>query len=275
MEVRYLFPYWGLEGTTAQTYVAQAIALGFGGIEINPPHDETFVAELAHAIARQRMVDPGFVFVLQHVLPPALESPAEHANRMYNRLAYLASLKPDFINAQTGKDYYLFEENCQLIDLANSIQKATGVRIIHETHRGRFSFHAMSLLRYLDAYPTLWLCGDFSHFCTVSESLLHDQAPILERIMPHVVHIHARVGHEQGPQLADPSSSYSATHLAAFEALWRKTISIQEALGTSLITITPEAGPAPYMPVDPYTNRPLADQLEVNIWMKNHLQNVL
>ena len=59
-----------------------------------------------------------------------------------------------------------------------------GIRVLHETHRGRFAFHTASLLPYLHRFPQLRLTADFSHWCTVSESLLSDQQGLLNQIIP-------------------------------------------------------------------------------------------
>jgi hypothetical protein len=56
------------------------------------------------------------------------------------RLRSLATAKPLFINSRTGKDYYSFEQNRELIKLAKTVSTETGVAVVHETHRGKLSF---------------------------------------------------------------------------------------------------------------------------------------
>jgi hypothetical protein len=41
------------------------------------------------------------------------------------------------------------------------------------------------------------------------------------------------------------------------------------------MTITPEFGPAPYMPLEPFTQKPLASQWDINMEMKNYLTKQL
>jgi hypothetical protein len=54
----------------------------------------------------------------------------------------LASAKPLFINSQTGKDYFSESENRKLMEEAAQISQEIGIPIIHETHRGKWSFAA-------------------------------------------------------------------------------------------------------------------------------------
>ena len=49
----------------------------------------------------------------------------------------------------------------------------------------------------------------------------------------------------------------------------------QEKRKVPEITITPEFGPFPYMPQEPFTQKPLSNQWETNIEMKNYLQHNL
>jgi hypothetical protein len=146
---------------------------------------------------------------------------------------------------------------------------------LHETHRGRFSFHAASLLPYLKKFPEMELVGDFSHFCAVSESMLADQQEILQQIIPHVSHIHARVGFEQGPQVNDPQAPEWQGHLKHFASWWQQIIDSRKLSGHSLFTITPEFGPAPYMPTAPYTQQALSNQWDNNVFMREYLRRLL
>jgi hypothetical protein len=191
---------------------------------------------------------------------------------MTGRLEFLAQQRPLFINAHTGKDYFSFDDNCRVIESTMNVAARTGVRILHETHRGRFTFHAATLLPYLERFPELELTADFSHWCTVSESLLEDQQHIIDKVIPHVAHIHARVGYEHSPQVADPSAPEWEGHLARFMCWWFRILSHQQKKGTPVSTICPEAGPAPYMPTVPFTGQPLASQWKVNAAMKNLLK---
>ena len=83
----------------------------------------------------------------------------------YERYLYhLASAHPLFINSQSGKDFFSFAQNKAILERAAAIAEETGVKIIHETHRGRFSFSTTATLAFLEALPGLRLTADFSHW---------------------------------------------------------------------------------------------------------------
>ncbi len=275
MEIRYACSYWGQEGVSPSLFLSRVIEAGFDGVEINFPSDEKFVTDFQSTLDALRSSHHDVVFIAQQVLEQANESVDEYLWRMKKRLAYLVALKPDFINSHTGKDYFSFDDNCRAIEVAESLALSSGVPIYHETHRGRFTFHAASLLAYLDRFPNLKLTGDFSHWCTVSESLLQDQGDALTRIIPHVHHIHARVGYEHSPQVNDPFAPEWKEHMDAFVSWWRQILITRAQSGDSVMTVTPEFGPVPYMPTIPYSQKPLADQWLTNVHMKNYLQQNL
>lgn len=272
MEFQYVCPYWGQEGTKASLFFARVLEEEYDGVEINLPDSPDFVREFESTLANVRSVKKNFVFIAQQVLEPATESADAYLLRMKTRLEFLATLKPDFINSHTGKDYFSFDDNCRIIEAAENVASRSGIPILHETHRGRFTFHAASMLPYLEKFPELKLTGDFSHWCTVSESMLQDQKAIVERIIPHVHHIHARIGYEHSPQVNEPFAPEWKQHTDAFVGWWKKIIAAQSVNGKRSITITPEFGTVPYMPTLPYSQKPLADQWQINAQMKNMLK---
>src|SRR5690606_31583291 len=183
--------------------------------------------------------------------------------------------KPDFINSHTGRDFFCFVDNCRIIDEVENLAAKLGVRILHETHRGRFSFHLPTLLPYLETFPDLQLTADFSHWCNVSESLLQGQLEMLKGIIPNIGHLHARIGSEQSAQANNPFAPEWNRHLAVFCNWWKMIIDHQKRKGSRVVTITPEAGAKPDMPSLPFSAEPVASQWEINRLMKNHLNQIL
>lgn len=274
MQIKFMCPYWGQEGTSMQQFFRRISEEQYDGVEINLPDDREQIKKFCKELDSIR-VKRNFIFIAQQVLSQATESVNEYTDRMKAKIEFLVSLKPDFINSHTGKDFFSFDDNCRILDVTENMAARSGVPIIHETHRGRFTFHASALLPYLQRYPALKLTGDFSHWCTVSESMLTDQEFILEKIIPHVHHIHARIGYEHSPQVNDPTAPEWSRHIEIFFGWWKKILQTQLAQGKKTITITPEFGPAPYMPVSPYSQKPLSDQWNNNVWMKNEIQERL
>jgi hypothetical protein len=74
-----------------------------------------------------------------------------------------------------------------LIQTAADVQKQTGVRILHETHRGRFSYSAPAIQYYLLKIPDMRLTADYSHWVNVAESYLDDQSENVHRAMPSAI----------------------------------------------------------------------------------------
>jgi sugar phosphate isomerase/epimerase len=276
LKINYCCTYWGCEQDSPNVFVDKVLAAGYEGIEISlPPTPETFTPHFLKELEGIRLNKPNFIFIAQHLTSPGTDTVEQYIRKMEKNLLELTSYNPTFINSHTGKDFYSFDENCSVIEAALNISQKTGVRILHETHRGRFSYHAASLLPYLQKFPELELVGDLSHFCTVSESLLADQQHILQEIIPHMAHLHARVGHEQGPQVNNPFAPEWQEHLAVFLAWWKEIINHRKNTSKEFFTITPEFGPAPYMPAMPFTQEPLSNQWELNCTMKDYLINQL
>jgi hypothetical protein len=273
LQINYCCPFWGCEKDEAGVFFHKTIAAGYEGIEIHLPADKHFRKEFIQKIEAIQLKNRDFVFITQQLTSPENGNIDSYIRKMENKLLNLSALQPSFINSHTGKDYFSFDDNCKVIEAALNISSKTGVRILHETHRGRFSFHAASLIPYLKKFPELELVGDFSHFCTVSEIMLQGQEEILEQIIPHISHMHARIGWEQGPQVNDPFAPEWQDHFTLFESWWQQIIQQKKENGWKYITITPEFGSTPYVPVEPFTQRPLSNQWDNNIYMMNKLKN--
>lgn len=273
MQIRYCCTYWGSEKDTPDVFVNKVLLAGYNGIEIFLPFlkdkfTEAFIEEVEGVMNK----NADFLFIAQHIVAVENSSIDDYINKVKKNLTELSAFQPSFINAHTGKDYFSFDDNCRLIEAALNISNKTGIRILHETHRGRFSYHAASLLPYLQKFPEMELVGDFSHFCTVSESMLVEQEEMIQQIIPHIAHIHARVGHEQGPQVNDPFAPEWENHFKIFEKWWEAILQHKEQKNTQTFSITPEFGPLPYMPSMPYTKQPLSNQWDLNIKMMHHLK---
>ena len=270
MELQIICTYWGSDQLSPEEFIQRATEAGYDGIEMNIPDDRDFMKSLEKGIEKYRPV-----LVAQQWLPPADESVDEYRKRMTGYLNRLASLKPLFINSHTGKDYFSFEENSSLIEDCRQITSESGTRIVHETHRGRFTHHAASLIPYLERFPDLELNADYSHFCTVSESLLGDQEPILARIMKASRYIHARVGYDQSPQVSHPFAPEWEAVLQRFLTWWQKILNLAVERGETTFQVCPEFGPAPYMPAVPFTRQPISDQWDINRQMMEFLRKNL
>jgi len=275
MQINYCCTYWGAESLSMDTFFSKLKQAGYNGVELFLEPVRHLSAPFMTELMKARHENEQFSFIAQLICPGRKLSVAEYIQLVSRQLEELADLQPDCINSQTGRDYFSFEDNCRILDVLSNFSEKKGIPMLHETHRGSFSFHAPTLIPYLERYPALRLTADFSHFCAVSESLLQDQEEMLSAIIPHVQHIHARVGHEQGPQVNDPFAPEWQQHVTVHLGWWKQIL--QQALLKKMnsFTITPEFGPWPYMPSLPYTRQPLSNQWTINTGMMEYLRQHL
>ena len=239
---------------------------GYDGVEMSLPlTDRPLRDQILKAIANQ-----GLKFIAQHY-ESTDSDPEKHFSEYCSHLEDLAAARPLLVNTQTGKDWFSFAQNQKLIAAAKSISEKSGVTILHETHRGKFSFNARTTSEYLKEDSSLRIAADFSHWCVVSESLLEDQEEAVALAISRADHIHARVGFPEGPQISDPRAPEWHQALDAHLGWWDRIVENQRRKGTPVLTITPEFGPAPYMPVLPFTGMPVTSQWDINVYMKDML----
>lgn len=267
MNVLFFCPLWGSEQMEFYDFCAKAAGEGYDGIELALPlDDQPGTDSILQALDKHNLK-----LLAQHweSADPDIET---HLDMYRRRLEWQAEAKPEFINSQTGRDWFSFEHNQLIIDAAREVAEKTGVKIVHETHRGKATFCATTTRSFLEANPDMRLTADFSHWCNVSESLLEDQGDAVAAAAQRAEHIHARVGHPEGPQVNDPRAPEWEDALNAHLAWWDAIYKARTDAGEPL-SVTCEFGPDPYMPAKPYTQEPLADQWEVNVYMMNLLKD--
>ena len=272
MEIKYSCTYWGSEKYSPAKFIERVAEAGYNGIEVFLQPGDALSEEFSHSLNDIRKSIPDFYLIALQLTFPGNSTVSEYIKQMQKSIQELATYNPLFINSHTGRDFYSFDDNCRIIEAANESAQKEKIRLMHETHRGRFSFHAAHLLPYLERFPELELVADFSHFCNVSESMLEDQNQIIDKIIPHVGHVHARIGFEEGPQVNDPSAPEWSKHLDTFMNWWKQIAAYKQANAKSTLTFTTEFGPIPYMPAHPRTLIPLSDQWESNLFMLNCLK---
>ena len=269
MKLQFFFPRWGSDALSWDLFCSRVKLAGFDGVEAGVPDDP---AELA--LMQEALYSHGLQWIAQYW--HSFESDVSlHVERYEQYLYRAAELKPVKLIAQTGKDYFSAEQNSLLFDVAARVTADTGVQILHETHRNKALYSAPASKIILTSHPDLQIAADFSHWCTVSESFLEDQDETVELAIQRAGHIHARVGHPEGPQVTDPRLPVWRDAVWAHLRWWRRIYQAHIQRGAAELTINPEFGPAPYMPQHPVTGEPLADQWAIIVWMKDWLQGAL
>ncbi|HTR28212.1 MAG TPA: TIM barrel protein [Puia sp.] len=252
---------WGFPGSLDE-YGAKVKAAGYDGIEIWWSLEQAR-QDAVFAMLKKYGLEVGFLCGAYE------EDPAEHFEhfkKMVEGAARNTRQRPLYINCHSGRDFFSFEDNKKFIDCTTAISKETGVKILHETHRSRILFAAPVARRYLEAIPELRITLDVSHWCNVSESLLADQPKTVSMALERAEHIHARIGHPEGPQVSDPRAPEWQPVVEAHFAWWDVILRRKKERGEAM-TILTEFGPPDYMPTLPYSHNPVADQWAINTHM--------
>lgn len=265
-ELKILATNWGFDGAM-DSFCAKAKKEGYDGIENWWPGTEKEQQEMFDAVKKYGL-DLAIIWGADEGIYN------EHAATFKKTVEAFAKQKiqkPIYINLHSGRDYFSFDDNMKLVEYTIALSKETGIPIYHETHRGRMMFAAHVTNEFIKKYPELKLTLDISHWCNVHESLLHDQAAAVEAALQHTQHIHARVGYQEGPQVADPRAPEWKYAVDAHFAWWDKVVERKKNAGERLTMLT-EFGPPLYMQTLPYTLQPLSNQWEINVYMMKLLR---
>lgn len=254
---------WGFVGNY-DAFCTKAKSAGFDGVEVWLPDTQKERDELMNATAKHGL-EYGFLWGSGESVF------AKHFEAFTKMLNEGLALKPLYFNCHSGKDWFDFEHGSQFVRLGLEVSNSTKIPVYHETHRGRLMFAAHVTKQYLEAFPDMRLTLDISHWCAVHESLLGDQAEAVNLALRHTAHIHARVGHEEGPQVNDPRAPEWKNAVDAHLGWWDTVVKRRAAEGLP-ITFLAEFGPPTYLPTVPYTFQPLADQWDINVFMMKTLR---
>ncbi|HWJ91401.1 MAG TPA: hypothetical protein VNR87_09840 [Flavisolibacter sp.] len=257
---------WGFNGSIAE-YCSSVQKEGYDGIEIWWPMEKKAQDELFSALKKYNL-QVGFLCGAYH------KDVSEHF-ASFKDMVYAAASNtvqtPLYINCHSGRDFFPADKNQLFFDYTAHLSKQTGILICHETHRSRILFAPVIARNYLEKNPDLKITFDVSHWCTVSESLLADQQETVDLALERTEHIHARIGHAEGPQVNDPRAPEWAAAVTAHFSWWDKVVERKRREG-GRITFLSEFGPPDYMPTLPYTRQPLADQWAINVYMMQILR---
>lgn len=254
MELKFFCPRWGSEQLSWEDFMIQVKDAGYYGIEyaITADTSDATLDEVWNLAERHRVA-----LIPQHFDTSSADF-NEHVDlygKWLDRIRVYPRVK---INSQTGRDIFSFEQNSALIRLA-------GPEVVHETHRGKFSYAAHVTRPYLEAIEDLRITFDISHWVNVAESYLDDQAEAVELAISRASHIHSRVGFPEGPQIPDPRLPEWQEAVERHVGWWTR---IAERYQEGTLTITTEFGPFPYL-----THQ--VSQRDINVFMMRLLKQRL
>jgi sugar phosphate isomerase/epimerase len=250
---------WGFEGTWEEFFL-KAKNSGYDGVEVWFPTNPSSQKEIFEGLKKYNLkviylcgTNNGIPFDM------SLEAYREYLKKAIDQ-------KPYAINSHKGSEFLSFEQNMAFLSVATELSTKHNVPIYHETHRGRFSYSLPETKKYLDSNSIFSLTLDVSHWMVVHESLLQKQQKRLNEVLIRTNHIHARVGFEEGPQVNNPQAPEWKNTLDRHLVLWEVIILNHWEAG-SIPTVTTEFGPPNYLPTEPFTQNPLSDQWEANVFM--------
>lgn len=268
------FSLWGFQGSLALA-LETAERGGFDGLELNIRHP----CLLADADAPARLGDSGRPLVLEVVtgggyVPELGCTPEQHLAELGELLHRCVELRPHRVTVLSGSDAWPLERQGSFLAEALAVAEATGLAVSFETHRSRCLGMPWTIGPLLDALPGLRLTADLSHWCVVAERLMTPELEPVQVMADRVDHIHARVGHAQGPQVSHPFAPEHGEALAAHLACWQLFSERALGRGAPSPSFTPEFGPDGYMPTLPFTDQPVADLLTINTAMAGWLRRL-
>lgn len=265
LKIEYFKSNWEVAQLPIDAFASKVRSDGFDGAEV-------YLAARAETASdiRAATVDSGIQLIAQVITEGS--SPIMHIDSFARQVDMAVACGACAINSHTGSDFFPFDKNVELFEQCDRLARSAGLPLWHETHRGRALFNLPDTIRFLDALPHLEIVADISHFMTVHESHLEDRWEMLRVLLPRIRHVHARVGFMEGPQVSQPLLPEWEPVLNIYLRFWTEAVQYASAAGMARFTITPEAGPPPYMPTIPFTNLPLADAWHVNVQMRDHLR---
>jgi sugar phosphate isomerase/epimerase len=257
MDLHLMRHLWGVTEPWDQAFPRFKEA-GYRGIDALPPGPED------RDRFRRLLHEYGFSYILQ-VLTTG-DTVEAHVASFRQQVDAGLELEPFLIGCHGGRDAWSDDESARFFEQVLRIEQEVGIPVGHETHRGRILYNPWVTSRMLARFPDLKLVCDFSHWTCVAERLLDDQTHIIRQSAGRCIHLHARVGYPEGPQVPDPRAPEYRGCLETFEAWWDLVWDAQEAHGMAVSTLTPEYGPPGYLHTLPYTRQPVADLAEVCDW---------
>lgn len=255
----------------------RSVATGFDGIEINLDHPCLETVSSDGLLEALRRFDQALILEIVtggDYTPNLSDSPRAHLDQLDRALNRALTLQPLKINLITGSDCWPDQTQHDFLAAVLDRLEQLPCSVMLETHRSRSLFDPWRLPCWLKQHPRLRLTADLSHWCVVSERLMTPELEPIQAMASRVDHIHARVGHAQGPSVPHPFAPEWADALEAHRRCWQLFLDRRNGKSTPC-TITPEFGPDGYMPMVPFSAEPLADVEAINVAMASWLRKTM
>jgi len=268
MKIKYLCTMWGMNQPTLEESFNLIKGAGFDGVEMSLPSNKEEIKDI-DALLKENGLD---LVAQVRAEGSTVDTQIDFLEKELDSVLELNTL---LTNVHCGKDYWPLAENIKVISIAQRLAGELGIKIMHETHRARATFCTTSTMDIIDALPKIRFTADFSHWCCVHNSLLQDQQDSVSRVIERSDYIHARVGSAISPQVTDPRASQWKEAVETHVRWWEKIAEHHKNKDSEFLPICSEFGPPDYMVTLPSTGKPIADQWEINCYMKEMLKERL
>lgn len=268
---------WGWTGSFKEASRCAA-ETGFDGLECNLDHRCLQNISAAEIVPLLRACDQHLILELVtggDYAPDLSWTPQQHLEQLGELVARALEFEPLKMSLITGSDSWVDSVQHRFLASVLDLIDSLSVPVSLETHRSRSLFNPWCLPSWLQRHPRLRVTADLSHWCAVSERLMTPDLAPIRAIAAHVDHIHARVGHPQGPSVSHPFAPEWADALEAHRSCWQMFLDSANPDRCQPFTITPEFGPDGYMPLQPFSAEPLADVQALNAGMASWLRSSL
>ena len=263
---------WGFTGGYAEA-VKSAKQQGYDGLEGPVPASRRELDVLTELLAANCLHFIAEIATTGTYVPDRSLPMRSHLDHLRDDLQRCVSLKPLFVTCLGGCDAWPAADSLEFFHRAIDLAENCNLIISFETHRGRSLFNPWITRDIVTKLPEMKLTCDFSHWHVVCEGLQRTEEAIIQSLLTNAWHIHGRVGHDQGPQVPDPSSAPYLAYLRQYTRWWQWIWQEHKRMGKAYTSVTPEFGPDGYGYRDIEYGKPLVDVDKLNSWLAGHLRS--
>ncbi|WP_435748399.1 sugar phosphate isomerase/epimerase family protein [Microbacterium sp. PMB16] len=245
---------------------ASAREQGYDGVEMWWPADPARQRDL-RAVVERSDARVSLLATSGH------SDPRTHIAELQRTLREISEsgISPLHVTLHAGRDHWDDGDHDRLADAIRATRADTALDVLVELHRARMLFAAHAARRILERHPDLRVTFDISHWLVVAESMLDDQTSAVDLAIDRADHIHARIGHPQGPQVNDPEAPEWREVVGRHLQWWDRIVERLRNEGRP-VTFLAEFGPVDYAPSEAGSRVPLRDPASSNRWMLRTLR---
>src|SRR3972149_6603259 len=156
MKIKCLCTLWGMNQPTLEDNLKVIKDAGFEGVEMIVPGDSAGRNRLGVLLN-----EIGLDLVAQ-VRAEGATADAQ-IESLKKGIGESSELNPLLVNVHCGKDFWPFKENRRVIVSAQRFASERGIKVLHETHRGRATFCTTAAMDIIEAVPEIRFTADFPH----------------------------------------------------------------------------------------------------------------